>query len=142
MITSEEVYFEAIKSYIDSFKENKSKFSILFVPTKDTPKLPIEAYTVDGLVFASFDFGAEETWTAEQIEIKDKRFKCVLVYKGVDGWEEYWIDIPVLNIVSITKPEEIENKTVTFKVTKYNKEFKVKVNNSKKHFKFLSGKEI
>lgn len=135
MITSTEIYFEAIQNYIDSFKENKSKFNMVIIPTKDTPKLPIEAYTTDNLIYASFDFGAENTWTADQIELKNNKFKCVLVYKGVEGWNEYWIDVPVLNIVAITKHDNI--RTVTFKVTKKDKEFIVKVDNSKKAFKYL-----
>lgn len=140
MITSQEIYFEAIKNYVDSFKDNKSKFNMVILPTKDTPKLPIEAYTADGLIYASFDFGAEITWTADQIELKDNKFKCVLVYPGVDGWDEYWIEVPVLNIVAISKPNNIRN--VTFNITKEDKEFIVKVNNSKKAFKFLSGKPL
>ena len=135
MITSQEIYFEAIQNYIDNFKGNKSKFNMVILPTKETPNLPIEAYTADGLIYASFDFGAENTWTADQIELKDNRFKCVLVYKGIEGWDEYWIDVPVLNIVAISKPDNI--RTVTFKVTKEDKEFQIKVNNSKKAFKYL-----
>lgn len=140
MITSQEIYFEAIQNYIDSFKENKSKFNMVIIPTKDTPKLPIEAYTTDNLIYASFDFGAENTWTADQIELKNNKFKCVLVYKGIDGWNEYWINVPVLNIVAISKPDNI--RTITFKVTKEDKEFLVKVNNSKKAFKYLSGNPL
>ena len=135
MITSQEIYFEAISNYIENFKYNKSKFNMVIIPTKDTPKLPIEAYTTDNLIYASFDFGAENTWTADQIELKNNKFKCVLVYNGVEGWNEYWIDVPVLNIVAISKPDTI--RTVTFKVTKEDKEFQIKVNNSKKHLKFL-----
>lgn len=140
MITSQEIYGEAISNYIENFKYNKSKFNMVILPTKDTPVLPNEAYTVDKLIYASFDFGAENTWTAEQIELKDNRFKCVLVYKGVEGWDEYWIDVPVLNIVAISKSNNIRN--VTFNVTKEDKEFQIKVNNSKKAFKYLRGKPL
>ena len=135
MITSQEIYFEAISNYIENFKYNKSKFNMVIIPTKDTPKLPIEAYTTDNLIYASFDFGAENTWTADQIELKDNRFKCVLVYPGIEGWNEYWIDVPVLNIVAISKLDNI--RTVTFNITKEDKEFQIKVNNSKKAFKYL-----
>lgn len=140
MITSQEIYSEAISNYIENFKYNKSKFNMVIIPTKDTPVLPNEAYTVDKLIYACFDFGAEETWTADQIEIKDNRFKCVLVYKGVEGWNEYWINVPVLNIVAISKPDIIRN--ITFNITKEDKKLQVKVNNSKKTFKYLSGKEL
>lgn len=139
MISRDDIYFEAIKSRLDYFRQNKVMFNMLILPTEDTPKLPSEAY-YNGTIFCSFDFGAEETWTADQIELKDNIFTCVLVYQGIDGWDEYWISVPIHNILSITDCDlksNRDNNTTTFLVTKYSNDFQIKVNKSKKHLRMI-----
>ena len=82
MITSQEIYFEAIQNYIDSFKENKSEFNMVILPTKDTPILASnEAYTKDKLIYASV--GIEETLIVNRNETNDNTFKCIIFYKRI-----------------------------------------------------------
>ena len=82
MITSQEIYFEAIQNYIDNFKENKSKFNMVIIPTKDTLILAAnEAYTKDKLIYASV--GVEETLIVNRNETNDNTFKCIIFYKRI-----------------------------------------------------------
>ena len=69
----DEIYEFAVKSYIDNARENKLKISIAAEVQKDSEisKLPQEAF-VNGFLYMTFDFSAEETWVVDQIEIKDK----------------------------------------------------------------------
>ena len=137
----DEIYTFAIKSYIDNARENKLKISLAAEVQEgsEISKLPKEAY-VNGFLYMTFDFGAEQTWVADQIEIKDKMFNCILVYAGSDGWQEYPVSFPCIFIIGIDSPEIDSSRTVYFSIptnTKEDKEFQVKVDNSKKHLKLV-----
>ena len=107
MLTRDEVYYNYIKSYIDYNRQNKLKFN-LFVQLpanlKETgiDKLPNEAFQ-NGLLYMSFDFGAEETWVADQIKLENGLFKCILVYNINDIWTEFPVEFPVINIALLTR---------------------------------------
>ena len=73
----------------------------------------------------------------QEIEIKDKTFNCVLVYSGPDGWEEYPVSFPCIFIIGIDSPE-INHRTINFSITKENKEFQIKVQNSKSKLKLVN----
>lgn len=141
MILRDEIYNNSIIEYIDYFRENKMKFSMLVhVPEgSEIALLPEEAY-YNGFLHCSFDFGAEETYLADSVSIENNTFNCVLVYQGIDVLEEYEVSFPVIDIIGITKIEE-SNRTVTFTVTrsgtKEDKEFQFKVESSKRHLKLL-----
>lgn len=137
----DEIYEFAVKSYIDNARENKLKISIAAEVQKDSEisKLPQEAF-VNGFLYMTFDFSTEETWVVDQIEIKDKTFNCVLVYAGPDGWEEYPVSFPCIFIIGIDSPE-INQRTINFSITKENKEFQIKVQNSKSKLKLVNSWE-
>lgn len=134
----DEIYTFAIKSYIENARENKLKISLAVEVQEgsEISKLPKEAY-VNGFLYMTFDFSSENTWVTDQIEIKDKMFSCVLVYAGSDGWQEYPVSFPCIFIIGIDSPEIDSTRTVNFSITKEDKEFEVKVNNSKKHLKLV-----
>lgn len=142
MILRDEIYKNSIIEYIDYFRENKIKFSMLVhVPEgSEIALLPEEAY-YNGFLHCSFDFGAEETYLADSVSIENNTFNCVLVYQGIDVLEEYEVSFPVIDIIGITKIEE-SNRTVTFTVTrsgtKEDKEIQVKVESSKQHLKLIN----
>ncbi len=139
----DEIYAETIKSYIDNARENKLKISLAAEVQEgsEISKLPKEAY-VNGFLYMTFDFGSEQTWVVDQIEIKDKMFNCVLVYTGTDGWEEFPVSFPCIFIIGIDSPEIDSGRTVNFSITKEDKEFEVKVNNSKKHLKLVKSWDV
>lgn len=131
MIIRDEIYFNAIVDYINYNKEHKLKFNMYVYVHKDSEisKLPSEAFQ-NGLLFTTFDFGAEETWVPDQIELKDGLFKCVLVFYVDDNWVEFPIEFPVINIIALTRynfEQRIE----------YSFDFAEKVKNSKKHLKLV-----
>lgn len=142
MILRDEIYKNSIIEYIDYFRENNMKFSMLVhVPEgSEIALLPEEAY-YNGFLHCSFDFGAEETYLADSVSIENNTFNCVLVYQGIDVLEEYEVSFPVIDIIGITKIEE-SNRTVTFTVTrsgtKEDKEFQFKVESSKKQLKLIN----
>ena len=138
----DEIYTFAINSYIENARENKLKISLAVEVQEgsEISKLPKEAY-VNGFLYMTFDFGSENTWVADQIEIKDKMFSCILVYAGSDGWQEYPVSFPCIFIIGIDSPEIDSTRTVNFSITKEDKEFEVKVNNSKKHLKLVKSWE-
>ena len=100
----DELYFDVISNYIEYFRENKQKFNIMVQVQEGTElsKLPQEAY-YNGLFHATFDFGAEETWVADQIVLENNLFKCIVVYFVNKEWKEYQIEFPVINIVGISR---------------------------------------
>ena len=141
MINMESIYSEAIEDYVENFRQNKMKFKILVVPSEENLKsLPKEAFTASMILNIDFDFEAKETWITDQIFFEDNTFNCVLVYKVNNEWVEYKTKIPCANIISITKKNKV--RSTLFKVTKHNKEFQIKVDNSKRSFKNLNGKLI
>lgn len=143
MILRDEIFFNAIKEYIDYNRENKLKFNMYVQVQEDSSisELPQEAYS-NGFLFMTFDFGSEETWVADQIILEDNLFKCILVYPGVDGFEEYPIEFPVTNIIGVSRNNySPETRTVTFNVTKYDSDFLVKVQNSKSKLKLVNSWE-
>lgn len=136
MITRDEVYFNYIRSYIDYNRDNKLNFSLYVQLPGDLTesgidKLPPEAFQ-NGLLFVTFDFGAEETWVVDQILLEDGLFKCVLVFNVGEEWKEFPIEFPVINIALLTRNDFFSGK---IKQT-YNKSFEEKVQNSMKHLKF------
>lgn len=139
MILRDEIYNNSIIEYIDYFRENKMKFNMLVIVPEgsEISKLPEEAYH-NGFLHCSFDFGAEETYISDNISVENGSFDCILVYQGPDGWEEYQVQFPLINIIGITKIETSNPRTVVFKVTdKEDKEFQIIVDNSKRHLKLL-----
>lgn len=137
MILADEIYSNSISYYIETARNKKLRFSILVaVPeNSEISKLPQEAYR-NGFLFADFDFGAEETWTADQISIDNKTFSCVLVYAGVDGWDEYPVSFPCSLIVGIDGINNIDIETSSEKKTE-SQEFLNKVQESKKHLRLV-----
>ena len=77
----DDIYTTAVQSFIDAARVNKTKISIAVEVQKDSEisYLPQEAY-INGFLFCTFDFGSEETWVADQIQIENNTFNCVLVY--------------------------------------------------------------
>lgn len=133
MITRDEIYFNYIRSYIDYTRENKLKFSMYTQLTganeSGIAELPSQAFQ-NGLLFTTFDFGAEETWVPDQIVLENGLFKCVLVFYVEDNWVEFPIEFPVINIIALTRynfEQRIE----------YSFDFAEKVKNSKKHLKLV-----
>lgn len=141
MTSIRDINIQTVKNYIEYFKENKLKFSILVLPNNDILNLPNEA-KINNNLFATFDYGAEETWVAEQIEIFSNEFKCCLVYQGVEGWDEYWISFPLENIIAITQPEHL-GEVFTYNVhqSTITNEFRTKVNYSKSKLKLIKSWE-
>lgn len=138
MIMRDIIYANSIKEYIEYFRTNKLKFSIIAMKTEklELLNLPAQAYYA-GCLYCSFDFGAKETWLTDQIEIDENMFKAVLVYEDSNKWMvEYPIEFPIIDILGISKIE-IKPREVTFNVTKHDKEFQIKVDNSKKHLRLL-----
>lgn len=138
MILRDEIYINAIREYIEYFRENKMKFNMLVqVPEcSEISKLPQEAY-YNGYLHCSFDFGAAEPYLTDNITIENDIFNCILVYQGVDGWREYAVSFQLTQVIGITKIEET-NRTIVFAVTKEDKEFQIKVENSKKHLRLIN----
>lgn len=132
----DDLYFDVISNYIEYFRENKQKFNIMVQVQEGTElaKLPQEAY-YNGFLHCSFDFGAEETWVADQITLEDNLFKCVVVYFVDNEWKEYQIQFPVINIIGISRIDKINNIIQTISE---NQSFRNKVENSKKHLKLVS----
>lgn len=144
MILADEIYSNSISYYIETARNKKLRFSILVaVPeNSEISKLPQEAYR-NGFLFADFDFGAEETWTANQISIDDKMFSCVLVYAGVDGWDEYPVSFPcslIVGIDGIDSIDSIDIETSSVEKTE-SQEFLNKVQESKKHLRLVKSWE-
>lgn len=137
----DDLYFDVISNYIEYFRENKQKFNIMVQVQEGTElaKLPQEAY-YNGFLHCSFDFGAEETWVADQITLEDNLFKCVVVYFVDNEWKEYQIQFPVINIIGISSIKGIKNVEITpiTSIVSEDKEFRNKVENSKKHLKLVS----
>lgn len=138
MILRDEIYINAIREYIEYFRDNKLKFSMLVqVPEgSEISKLPKEAY-YNGYLHCSFDFGASEPYLTDNITIENDIFNCILVYQGVDGWQEYAVSFQLMQVIGITKIEET-NRTIVFAVTKEDKEFQIKVENSKRHLRLIN----
>ena len=135
MIEVNKIVNDLLLQYFEYFKENKMKYSIGVVPTKEiTNVLPKEAFT-DNLLIATFDWSAEETWVAEQVNIEDNIFSCILVYKQDDEWTEYNVSFPMNFIVYITEIKGFKPVSNT----EFSKEQMIK---SRKAFKWLSGKSI
>ena len=133
----DELYFDVISNYIKYFRENKQKFNIMVQVQEGTElsKLPPQAY-YNGFFHCSFDFGAEETWTSDQIVLEDNLFKWVVVYFVDNEWTEYQIEFPVINIVVISRiPESVDFKNT---IEQIDREFRARVENSKKHLKLVS----
>lgn len=140
--TRDEIYTESINSYIEIARENKLKISMYIqVPeNSDISKLPKEAY-IDGLLYVDFDFGAEQTWLTDQIVVENGMFSTVLVYPGTDGWQEYPVSFPCLLILGIVGLDDVKPRTVNFSITKEDKEFQIKVQNSKTKLKLVKSWE-
>lgn len=140
MILRDDIYINSIISYIEYFRQNKMKFSLLVQVQEGTEisKLPAEAY-YNGFLHCSFDFGATETYLTDNLNIENGVLSCILVYQGTNDWEEYEISFPLIHIIGITKIEDT-NRTITFAVsyrTKEDKEFQIKVENSKSRLKLI-----
>lgn len=140
--TRDEIYTESINSYIEIARENKLKISMYIqVPeNSDISKLPKEAY-INGLLYVDFDFGAEQTWLTDQIVIDKGIFSTILVYPGPDGWQEYPVSFPCLLILGIVGLDDVKPRTVNFTVIKEDKEFQIKVQNSKTKLKLVKSWE-
>lgn len=140
--TRDEIYTESINSYIEIARENKLKISMYIqVPeNSDISKLPKEAY-INGLLYVDFDFGAEQTWLTDQIVIDKGIFSTILVYPGTDGWQEYPVSFPCLLILGIVGLDDVKPRTVNFSITKEDKEFQIKVQNSKTKLKLVKSWE-
>lgn len=136
------IYAESINSYIEIARENKLKISMYIqVPdNSDISKLPKEAF-VNGLLYVDFDFGAEQTWLTDQIVVENGMFSTVLVYPGTDGWQEYPVSFPCLLILGIVGLDDVKPRTVNFSVTKEDKEFQIKVQNSKSKLRLVKSWE-
>ncbi len=138
MILRDEIYSNAIREYIQYFRDNKLKFNMLVqvLEGSEISKLPVEAY-YNGFLHCSFDFGATETYLTDNLTIENNTLNCILVYDGVDGWEEYPVSFLLMQVIGITKIEE-SSRTITFNVTKEDKEFQIKVENSKSRLKLAT----
>lgn len=136
------IYAESINSYIEIARENKLKISMYIeVPeNSEISKLPKEAY-INGLLYVDFDFGAEQTWLTDQIVIDKGMFSTILVYPGTDGLQEYPVSFPCLLILGIVGLDDVKPRTVNFSITKEDKEFQVKVKNSKTKLKLVKSWE-
>lgn len=140
--TRDSIYAESINSYIEIARENKVKISMYIeVPeNSEISKLPKEAY-VNGLLYVDFDFGAEQPWLTDQIVVENGMFSTVLVYPGPDGWQEYPVSFSCLLILGIVGLDAVKPRTVNFSVTKEDKEFQIKVQNSKTKLKMVKSWE-
>lgn len=101
------IFFNSNNNYINYFKENQLK-SDVFVTATNTEyalaKLPKEAYK-NSLARLSFDFGAEETWVAEQIFLNSETltFNCILVYNVNDEWGSSLLNSQFLTSLRLLK---------------------------------------
>lgn len=138
MIYNNEIYSNIIQEYINYFRDNNQRFEVILCPADMTIWLPQEAYLSNGYLYIAIDFGAEETYTADFTKIEGNIFTCCCVYQGIDGWEEYIVEVPVMNIIGITRPKEIP----MFKVKDNNYDFDIKTQEHKKYFKYLSGEKL
>ena len=136
------IYAESINSYIEIARENKLKISMYIeVPdNSEISKLPKEAY-VNGLLYVDFDFGADQTWLTDQIVVDKGMFSTILVYPGPDGWQEYPVSFPCLLILGIVGLDDVKPRTVNFSITKEDKEFQLKVQNSKTKLRLVKSWE-
>lgn len=100
-ITSQEILQNELIRRIQNFRENKSYFKIGLIPNI---KLPQNFYIYGDVALLAFDFGAEQTYTADSIEISDGKFSSVVAnYNSEkDDWEELQISIPLGHIMFIT----------------------------------------
>lgn len=100
-------------------------------------ELPKEAFRGD-FFEVDFDFGAENTYLADNLKIEDGFIKCIVAYQGVEGWEEYNVDIPILHIahMSKTKLTRLESNILLQNI---NKE---QIKKSQKSFTHISGNLI
>ncbi len=139
MISRDEIYSECINLYLDSFELNRQKFRIIVAPTEDMKILPVEAFS-NGCVVADFDYGAEETWTTDQILIEDNMFNCVLVYRNAnDEWIEYDVSFPISNILYITKTDVV----ISSEKLEFDKDIPIEnLSKSKEIFKYNVSKTI
>ena len=71
MILRDEIYSNAIREYIQYFRDNKLKFNMLVqvLEGSEISKLPVEAY-YNGFLHCSFDFGATETYLTDNLTIE------------------------------------------------------------------------
>jgi hypothetical protein len=138
----DDIYTTAVQAFIEAARANKTKISIAVEVQEDSEisNLPQEAY-INGFLFCTFDFGAEDTWVADQIQIENNTFSCVLVYNnsgtsGTSGnWQEYPVSFPCVNIIGIDSPNLDTN---ILPLSSYDEDFRNKVENSKKHLKLVS----
>ena len=138
----DDIYTTAVQAFIESARVNKTKISIAVEVQKDSEisNLPQEAY-MNGFLFCTFDFGGEETWVADQIQIENNIFSCVLVYStsstsSTSGtWEEYPVSFPCVNIIGIDLLNLDKN---ILPLSSFDEDFQIKVQNSKKHLKLVS----
>lgn len=100
-ITSQEILQNELIRRIQNFRENKSYFKIGLIPNI---KLPQNFYIYGDVALLAFDFGAEQTYTADSIEISDVKFSCIVANYNSEkeDWEELQISIPLGRIMFIT----------------------------------------
>ena len=132
----DDIYTTAVQTFIDAARVNKTKISIAVEVQEDSEisNLPQEAY-INGFLFCTFDFGTEETWVADQIQIENNTFSCVLVYNISNEWKEYPVSFSCVNIIGIDLPNLDTNILPLFS---FDEDFRIKVQNSKKHLKLVS----
>jgi hypothetical protein len=134
MKTRTELYTEVIQRHLEYFRINKMKFKMFVSYEKED--LPVEAYSYDYILHLDFNFGSEETWTADQIKIVDGIFNCILVYSdGLGGWTEYPTSFPVQDIIQITEAD-IYKQNFIYTCSPEQVEL------SRQAFKYLSGQEL
>lgn len=100
-ITPQEMLQNELIRRIQNFRENKSYFKIGLIPNI---KLPQNFYIYGDVALLAFDFGAEQTYTADSIEITDGKFNCIVANYNAEkeDWEELTIEIPLGHIMFIT----------------------------------------
>lgn len=134
----DEIYTTAIRAFIEAARANKTKISIAVEVQENSEisNLPQEAY-INGFLFCTFDFGAEETWVSDQIQIENNTFSCVLVYRNDTGnWQEYPVSFLCINIIGIDLHNLDKNNILP--LSSFNEDLQIKVQNSKKHLKLVS----
>lgn len=101
-ITFQEIFQDELLKRIQEFRENKLEFKIALMPNINLPR---NFYIYSNVALLSFDYGAEQTYTADSIDISEFKFNCIVAVfdEDIGDWKEVQIQVPISSIMFITK---------------------------------------
>lgn len=135
VITAQQIVQETLTNMLIEFKERQAKFQLIVNPTSDLHELPSQAF-VEGFVLMEFDYGAENNWTAEQINVENGFMSCCLVYLVDNDWKEYWVKFPLINVLQVNSEFNL-NELFDSQTVMHSLEFQKKINFSKTKLRLL-----